>query len=208
MNNKKNTTQLFHNSFLEKLSRPNAIVVIISFAIFSLLIFLYGVLHTGTNKLSQFALYISGFIFFTLAEYLIHRFGYHSGKYYQEEHWQFKIHGVHHAYPKDKERLAMPLPLAIIIAGIIYLIFWIIMRSYALLFFPGFIAGYAFYLFVHFIIHTRRPPKNALRILWKHHYIHHYKEDNKAFGVTSPFWDIIFRTMPSYKNEVMPERKH
>lgn len=207
MNNTKESEQLFSNPLLEKISRPNAMVVITFFATASVCIFLYGVTNVNITLLSQVVICISGFIFFTLTEYLIHRFIYHSGEYKNKKNWQFKIHGVHHAYPRDKERLAMPLVLAIIIAAIVFLITWTIMASYTLLFFPGFIAGYAFYLFVHFIIHTRRPPKNTFRILWKHHYIHHYKEENKAFGVTSPFWDIIFRTMPSKENEVIHDTK-
>ncbi|MEX2379667.1 MAG: sterol desaturase family protein, partial [Vicingaceae bacterium] len=45
------------------------------------------------------------------------------------------------------------------------------------------------------------PPKNFLKQLWIHHSIHHYQEDDKAFGVSSPLWDYVFGTMPSKKRK-------
>ncbi|MGB3618930.1 MAG: sterol desaturase family protein, partial [Catalinimonas sp.] len=32
--------------------------------------------------------------------------------------------------------------------------------------------------------------------LWVHHSIHHFKDDERAFGVSSPLWDWVFGTMP------------
>jgi 4-hydroxysphinganine ceramide fatty acyl 2-hydroxylase len=196
MKTSKKSEQLFVNPFLEKLSHTNALLVIITLFIISLIILAYGIIYEGGNILSQLVLYISGFIFFTLVEYLIHRFIFHSGDYSNKKTWQFKIHGIHHANSKDKERLAMPLPLAILIASIFFSIYWLIMKSYVFFFFPGFLLGYTFYLSIHFIIHTKNPPQNNMRFLWKNHAIHHHKHDNKMFGVTTPFWDIIFKTMP------------
>ena len=191
--------RLFENPFLERISRTNAYVVILSFVVLSLLVFIYGFWMLEFNILSGVAIYISGLLVFTLAEYLIHRFVFHSGEYTHEKNWQFKIHGIHHAAPRDKERLAMPLPLAFTVSGIFFLAFWLVMRSYAFFFFPGFILGYALYLFVHYTIQTRRPPKTVIRYLWTHHHVHHHINDHEAFGVTTPFWDIVFRTMPRKK---------
>ncbi|MDE0470592.1 MAG: sterol desaturase family protein, partial [Ekhidna sp.] len=63
-------------------------------------------------------------------------------------------------------------------------------------FLPGFLIGYASYLWVHYMVHAFQPPKNFWRTLWVHHGIHHYKQPHRAFGVSSPLWDLIFRTMP------------
>lgn len=56
--------------------------------------------------------------------------------------------------------------------------------------------GYAIYLFIHYVVHARKPPKNFLKYLWTHHSLHHYVFEDRAFGVSSPLWDIIFKTMP------------
>jgi sterol desaturase/sphingolipid hydroxylase (fatty acid hydroxylase superfamily) len=103
---------------------------------------------------------------------------------------------VHHEFPKDKDRLAMPPLLSITIATILLLFFRLIMGDFVFAFLPGFLVGYASYLGVHYMVHAFPPPKNFLKTLWIHHGIHHYKEGEKAFGVSSPLWDKIFKTMP------------
>jgi 4-hydroxysphinganine ceramide fatty acyl 2-hydroxylase len=142
-----------------------------------------------------------GILFFTLAEYLTHRYVFHSDDYTNAGKWQFKIHGIHHATPSDEERLAMPLRLSITLSSIFFFFFWLVMGNYAYFFFPGFLLGYSSYLSVHYLIHLRRPPKNIFRILWQHHSIHHFKNDREDFGVTIPLWDIVFGTMPATKKK-------
>jgi sterol desaturase/sphingolipid hydroxylase (fatty acid hydroxylase superfamily) len=150
--------------------------------------------------------FIGGVLTYTLVEYAMHRFVYHSGEDYKNEgSWQYKVHGVHHALPQEKELIALPIPLAVMIALLFYMIFSLLLGRQVYFFFSGFLAGYATYLYVHFLVHTRRPPKNVFKYLWRHHLIHHYSDDDKAFGVSSPLWDIIFGTMPQdasvYRNK-------
>ena len=61
----------------------------------------------------------------------------------------------------------------------------------------GLLFGYSTYLAVHYAIHMFKPPKNFLAVIWKHHNLHHFVGDDGAFGVSSPFWDYVFGTMPS-----------
>ncbi|TDD75228.1 sterol desaturase family protein [Flavobacterium caseinilyticum] len=201
---KNKTIPLFHNPLLEKYSRTNALIVIAILAFTALVLFTVSSIKVPLNIMNELIIFILGFLFFTLAEYLIHRFVFHSGEYTNTEKWQFKIHGIHHATPQDKERLALPLPLAVVLSGFFFFIYWIVMGQYSFFFFPGFLFGYASYLLVHYLIHTRRPPRNVFRYLWKHHHVHHHKNDNQAFGVTTPIWDIVFRTMPSPRRNKQP----
>ncbi|WP_370391747.1 sterol desaturase family protein [uncultured Winogradskyella sp.] len=180
---------------------------ITTYVAISVIIFIYGLLEIDQQIVSKVGLLIFGLLVFTLVEYLFHRFVYHSGKDYLEEgNWQYKVHGVHHEHPTDKDLLAMPIPLAIMLSTIFFGIFWLIMGINTFFFWPGFFIGYAGYLYVHYIVHTRKPPNNAFNILWSHHHLHHYVYDNKAYGVSSPLWDIIFGTMPP-KNEPLPRQK-
>jgi sterol desaturase/sphingolipid hydroxylase (fatty acid hydroxylase superfamily) len=55
--------------------------------------------------------------------------------------------------------------------------------------------GYAGYLSIHYMVHSFQPPKNFLKILWINHGIHHYKNGEEVFGVSSPLWDYIYGTM-------------
>jgi sterol desaturase/sphingolipid hydroxylase (fatty acid hydroxylase superfamily) len=105
------------------------------------------------------------------------------------------MHGVHHEYPKDKTRLAMPPLLAIIVASILFTVFFVLMGEAAYAFFPGFIWGYAGYLLVHYCVHAYPPPKNVFKLLWINHAVHHYKDGEAVFGVSSPLWDYVFDTM-------------
>ncbi len=201
MKNSKKSIQLFDNPILESLTHTNSAVVISVLTLISFGVFAYGMVYFELETVTMVLLLILGFVFFTLAEYLIHRFIFHSGEYTNTAKWQFKMHGIHHATPTDEQRLAMPLPLSLLLASIFFLAFWLVMRNYAFFFFPGFLLGYSFYLLVHYLIHLRRPPKNIFRILWKHHQVHHYKDDHAAFGVTTPLWDIVFGTMPTSKKD-------
>ena len=168
------------------------------FIIISGICIFYGVTKHKYTELTVVLLFLSGGLVFTLIEYLVHRYIYHikpNGP--RTERFSYTAHGVHHDYPKDKSRLAMPPLLAIVVAGVFFLLYKLMMGTYVYGFLAGFLMGYAGYLCVHYSVHAFKVPKNFLKILWHHHAIHHYREPNKAFGVSSPLWDMIFGTMPT-----------
>jgi len=66
-------------------------------------------------------------------------------------------------------------------------------------FLPGFLVGYTLYLGVHYMVHAYQPPRNFWKVFWVHHGIHHYKQPERAFGVSSPLWDLILGSMPQKK---------
>jgi len=138
-----------------------------------------------------------GIFAFTFVEYMMHKHFFHMEPDTPfKDKLQYSIHGVHHDYPKDKDRLAMPPFVSAAYAAIFYLVFQLIMGDYSLYFLPGFLIGYSAYLGVHYIVHAYNPPKNFLKILWVNHAIHHYKDPDTSFGVSSPLWDYLLGTMP------------
>jgi 4-hydroxysphinganine ceramide fatty acyl 2-hydroxylase len=180
-----------------KAPKTNSMAAISTYVVLAIIIFTYGMVVIDKPFLAKVGLLLGGTLLFTFMEYVFHRFVYHSGEdYMAEENWQYKVHGVHHDYPTDKDLLAMPIPLAILLSAIFFGIFWVIMGPSAFFFWPGFFIGYAGYLYVHYIVHTRKPPQNSFKILWSHHHLHHHVYDDKAYGVSSPLWDVIFGTMP------------
>jgi sterol desaturase/sphingolipid hydroxylase (fatty acid hydroxylase superfamily) len=199
MKKSKESIRLFENPFLESLTKTNALFVIATLALISLSILLFGIIKIKLSILGYIVLFLSGTFVYTLAEYLIHRFIYHSAEYKNPKKWIFKIHGMHHTTPRDKQRLVLPLPVSITLAGLFIFVFWLIIGKYVFIFFPGFLMGYSYYLSLHYFIHTTKPPKNFFSYLWKHHLLHHYKNETVAFGLTFPLWDIIFGTMPKDK---------
>ena len=192
----KGTKQLFKNPVLEKLSRTHIAVPLTVFFVYAAVLLYWSITHTALSTGVTVGMFLFGFISFTLIEYLAHRYIFHMGTHTKfRENFQYTVHGVHHEYPKDKERLAMPPLLSITISTLLLLLFRLVMGDLVFSFLPGMLVGYAFYLSVHYLVHVYKPPKNFLKALWINHSIHHYKHGEYIFGVSSPLWDYIFGTM-------------
>ena len=156
----------------------------------------YGNVYKDIPVLTESGLFLAGLFTWTLFEYSIHRFLFHYlAETSRGKKIVYAIHGVHHEYPRDKERLFMPPVPSIIIASIFFLFFYAIMDWNSLGFFPGFIFGYLIYGSMHFAIHAYAPPR-FLKALWRNHHLHHYKCPDKGFGVSSVLWDVFFRSVP------------
>lgn len=195
------TKKIFDNPVLERLSRTHIAIPISMFIVFSLGLLYYAFVHTTLYPALIPVLFLSGLLFFTLMEYLAHRYLFHMETDTEfKKKIQYGLHGVHHEYPKDKDRLAMPPPMSIFLATFFFILFYMLLDTKVFGFLPGMMTGYASYLFVHYIVHAYPPPKNIFKHLWINHAIHHYKDNNTVFGVSSPLWDYIFGTMPK-KNQ-------
>lgn len=192
----KGSKQLFANPILEKLSRTHISVPLAIFFLYSTGLLYWSITHTSLTASFTTLMFFTGFLSFTLIEYLVHRYVFHMPTYNQwRQKIQYTIHGVHHEFPKDKERLAMPPLLSVTIATLLLLLFRLVMGDVTFSFLPGFLVGYASYLAVHYIVHVYQPPKNIFKALWVNHAVHHYKHGESVFGVSSPLWDYIFGTM-------------
>jgi 4-hydroxysphinganine ceramide fatty acyl 2-hydroxylase len=190
--------RLFNQPFLERLTRTPFWLPVILFYLISVFSVYYTVKNYNESIFVYLLIFPLGIIFFTLVEYILHRFVFHFNAVTEKEKkLQYTIHGVHHEFPRDKDRLVMPVPLSIFLSAIFFGIYFLIMGSWGILFFAGFAAGYSTYLMIHYAVHKLRPPRNILRYLWKHHSLHHFKGDHFAFAVSMPFWDYVFNTLPS-----------
>ena len=188
---------LFRNSFFERITKTNPLVAISSYVVISIGMIVWAGIYMEISP-GAYLLFPAGWIIFTLIEYLAHRYAYHSGEYRVEGHWQYKVHGYHHDFPKDEERLVMPIWLAFILLGLFFGVFYMFLGKYAFFFFPGFLFGYGYYLLIHYLVHAYKPPKGYFRFLWRHHHLHHSKFENSAFGVSTRLWDMVFHTMPKH----------
>jgi len=192
----KGTKQLFSNPILEKLSRTHISVPLTVFFLYSAGLLYWSIANTSLSIFVTAGFFLIGLIFFTWVEYWAHRGLFHMDTYTKaREKLQYTIHGVHHEFPKDKTRLAMPPLLSVTISTVLLLLFRLVMGDYVFAFLPGFLTGYAAYLSVHYMVHAYQPPKNFLKYLWINHGTHHYKNGEMVFGVSSPLWDYIYGTM-------------
>lgn len=198
--NRGNAT-IFKNSFLESLTKTTLRSNIMVYGTIVILLIYNAIYIKNIDPITFIGLFTFALFFWTFAEYILHRFVFHwinENKFVQRFH--FIMHGSHHLYPKDTERLLMPPVPGILMASVLFAIFYVIFTiigypNYTWGFFPGFFLGYLLYSFLHRATHVVKPPKH-FKFLWKHHSLHHYKYPEKAFGVSNTLWDHVFGTMP------------
>ncbi len=136
--------------------------------------------------------FIGGIIFWTFMEYLIHRFLGHV--------WllrtPFRVEHQKHHHKRDYFASNFnKLKATIIIWPIIFFITSLMAGFFnSALFSTGFILMYVYYEYLHKIYHVRAPKTALGAFMRKHHMSHHFLDDSLNHGVTTPLWDIVFRT--------------
>jgi sterol desaturase/sphingolipid hydroxylase (fatty acid hydroxylase superfamily) len=196
MNQEKMKGRIFKSSFLESLTKSNPPTTILFYTSLIIFFLVISLRYTAFDIPTTGALYIMGIFTWTLIEYILHRFIFHIDDYLPfMKSFHYMVHGVHHENPRDHERLFMPPVPGLIIAFILFSFWYIFLGAKTFAFMAGLSNGYLLYAYIHFSVHTK-PVYHPLRKLWKNHALHHFKYNDKAYGVSSPLWDIIFGTMP------------
>jgi sterol desaturase/sphingolipid hydroxylase (fatty acid hydroxylase superfamily) len=209
----KGQARLFKNQYLEHLTKTHPLVI---WGIYlPILVFM---LYFSVSKLSitiwqTTLVFMLGIISWSLFEYSIHRYVFH---FFAESERAKKIvyiiHGNHHQYPRDKERLFMPAVPSLLISSTIFFLMYCFahllnITGNVFAFFPGFLMGYLIYGSMHYAIHAWNPPFKWMKPLWRNHHLHHYKNVELGFGVSSTLWDHIFGTMFDLKKEKEDQEK-
>nr|CAD1828211.1 unnamed protein product [Ananas comosus var. bracteatus] len=141
---------------------------------------------------------VGGILLWTLIEYTLHRFLFHmKTKSYWGNTLHYLLHGCHHKHPMDGLRLVFP-PAA---TAILCVPFWNLLKlltapSVTPALFGGGLLGYVMYDCTHYYLHHGQPSNDPAKHLKKYHLNHHFRIQNKGFGITSSLWDIIFGTLP------------
>lgn len=188
---------LFGNRFLDFFSRIHPVVPALIYV--PVIVLLVGLgLNDGQRVVEVVLLAAGGLALWTLTEYWLHRKLFH----WQPDHplgrrMHFIIHGVHHDHPNDKLRLVMPpgasIPLALLFFGLFYLAFG---APAAFPLFAGFLVGYLTYDYMHYYLHHFVPRGRLSKRLREQHMRHHFQDHRFGYGVSSPIWDVVFRTLP------------
>jgi dihydroceramide fatty acyl 2-hydroxylase len=188
---------LFASRFLDFFSRIHPVVPALIYIPTITALVVLGA-RAGQGTLEIVALMIAGLAIWTLSEYWLHRKVFHWDPDHPIGHrLHFIIHGVHHDHPNDKMRLVMPpgasIPLALLFFGIFWLVFGL-PTAYPL--FGGFLIGYLIYDYMHYYLHHAVPRSQLGKQLREQHMRHHFQDHRYGFGVSSPLWDVVFRTLP------------
>lgn len=188
--------RMFKNPLIEALSKVHFAVPLIVFVPIIGYIF-YRAYQSPVVGLLELIMYgLLGFLVWTIVEYVMHRYIFHfhpSSEFGKKLHFIF--HGVHHDYPQDRLRLVLPPAMSIPLAtGFFFLFRSFITTDVFYPFFGAFLIGYLCYDMLHYAIHHLKYEGRIWQLLKTHHLKHHYMDDEKGYGVSSPLWDIIIRS--------------
>jgi len=110
-------------------------------------------------------------------------------------------HRQHHRDPRDTALVFIPLPaLFAALASALAIALWAFPRTGLGLTFLVVILAFGLgYEWTHYLVHTGYKPKTRLyHAIWRDHRLHHYKNENYWFGVTTPGTaDRVLRTYPN-----------
>jgi dihydroceramide fatty acyl 2-hydroxylase len=192
---------MFENELLEKFSRIHPATPFVVWIPVVLFMLYRGWARHQLDALTIAGLFASGLVAWTLAEYVLHRWVFH---WTNDTAWgrrvHFLLHGVHHDFPNDKDRLVMPLLTSVPMAVIFYALFYFALGiRLGESFFAGFAAGYLCYDGTHYAVHHFKQTSRFGKWVKRHHMLHHHADHSGGFGVSSPLWDLVFRTMPQVK---------
>ena len=111
-------------------------------------------------------------------------------------------HRDHHREPWLLEHVYVPTPTVVtgLALGVpLFLAIWwsVLPMSVGLTALATFFVLGSVYEWTHFIIHTGYKPRSAFyRRLWRHHRLHHFKNENYWWGVSRIGADWLFKTAP------------
>ena len=133
--------------------------------------------------------FAAGVVLWTPLEYVLHRYVFH----------RLAPHFQHHDSPTELRFIFAPLSFSAVLAVILFGLFGVAAGSWqrGALIEAGVVSGYLCYEALHVWIHSPRAGGAILTALRRHHYYHHFADDTKCYGVVTPFWDRIFRTLPA-----------
>jgi sterol desaturase/sphingolipid hydroxylase (fatty acid hydroxylase superfamily) len=151
----------------------------------------------GLSEVAKPALMAGGLLVWTLIEYLLHRFLLH----YRPPAPALlsiveKLHLGHHRDPQDEVKITVPVSGSLPIAGGLLVLFRLTAGSWemAALLMTGSVAGYLYYEAVHFWIHCGSRGGRWLGQRRANHFFHHFKDQTRCFGVSTPLWDLVMGT--------------
>lgn len=134
--------------------------------------------------------FVLGIVWWTLLEYLLHRFAFHArNRFFGRRH-------VRHHADVDVRSLAVAPIASMLIGGLangaaLVALFGSHTGGVA---FAGMMLGYVVYETTHYAVHYVKLDWAWFRALKRYHLAHHFRSPHARYGVTSPLWDIVFGT--------------
>jgi sterol desaturase/sphingolipid hydroxylase (fatty acid hydroxylase superfamily) len=187
---------MFQNRVLDFFTRVHPVVPPLIFGPAIVILFIGA--FDRLSIAGALGLAVAGYVWWTLFEYWLHRLVFH----FEPEkglgarlHWM--IHGVHHDHPNDPLRLVMPPSVSVPLALLLFWLYTVVFGFGAgLAFTAGFLAGYLAYDMLHYHVHHHQPRSALGQRLRELHMRHHFQDADRGFGISAPYWDRVFGTLP------------
>ncbi len=194
--------RIFKNPILESFTHVHPIVPLVLWLPVILYLFYKGATLKAVSILEFFMLFFAGLLLWTITEYVLHRFVFHwNAKSRAGKYFVFLFHGLHHDDPQDATRLVMPPVPAIIIVSLLWMLFSTVFPyKYIDVLMGFFLIGYLCYDYIHYATHHFAMTSKIGRFLRKYHLQHHYGGEKSKYGVSSPLWDYILKTVNGPKD--------
>ncbi|WP_284240839.1 sterol desaturase family protein [Paenibacillus glycanilyticus] len=150
-------------------------------------------------------LFMAGLVGFMLSEYLTHRFFFHLKAPTNPLFLKLlrRLHYDHHTDPHDLKLLFLPVWYSLPNLGFFAILFYLLVGSLGatFAFAAGLVAMLLIYEWKHYVAHRPIQPKTKF---WKWnkrmHLLHHFKNENYWYGVSTPLVDVLFGTLKDEKD--------
>ncbi len=133
----------------------------------------------------------------TLLEYALHRFVFH----WRPANRRLKrflagLHLRHHGDPRNEGAILVRPGYSLTVSAIMLAVLWLALGGFgsAVWVLTGAWIGFLYYETVHYRIHKSKRSGGLLGLQRRAHFYHHFVDDDRCFGVTSPVWDWVFGT--------------
>jgi sterol desaturase/sphingolipid hydroxylase (fatty acid hydroxylase superfamily) len=142
----------------------------------------------GLAGLDRLYLVLAGAAAWTLLEYMVHRIVFHRSSLGRN------LHGPHHDHPSDPDAERSSLSTPFIAFPIWFLLIGMAGMEDGSAIFAGLLLGYLTFIAIHYAVHRCAIEPTSPLYPAKMRHLTHHRFENCNFGVTTMFWDIVFRT--------------
>ena len=152
-----------------------------------------------SSRIDLLWLFLLGMVIWTLLEYGLHRFVFHIQVPPQNPRLRNLVNAIHlghHSSPRDAMKVLVRPVYALAVSAVLYGILDLVSSSLFVSagIMAGTWAGFLYYEAVHYRVHFSLSPSGIISRQRRAHFHHHFTNNRRCFGVTSPLWDHVFGT--------------
>jgi 4-hydroxysphinganine ceramide fatty acyl 2-hydroxylase len=149
----------------------------------------FSVTEIGINL----GFFLFGIFKWTVLEYYFHRFPLHQTI---NSIADMRSHLLHHAFPNLKRKVALGVLDCSVKISLMVAFYALFLNPLSIaLIIVGLFMTMILYDFMHYLCHFGAETDiKWIKYMRIYHLKHHYRDQNRFFGVTNPFWDKVFGT--------------